>query len=358
MARIFNFSAGPATLPTEVLEIAQTELVDYQGSGMSIMEMSHRGKPYMGVQAEAEANLRELLDLPDSHAILFLQGGASFQFAMVPMNFLPPDGIADYVQSGHWAKGAVKQARKIGKVNLAADCADAQPAHLPDPDTLDLTDQAAYLHITTNETISGAQWQMMPACNAPLVADMSSDILSRPMDASRFDLIYAGAQKNLGPSGVTLVVVRKDWAAQAPESLPDILRYAAHIDKQSMYNTPPCFGIYMLMLVTRWLKRQGLETVFARNREKAALLYQAIDRSDFYRGSAAPAHRSAMNVTFRLGDEALEARFVQEAEKAGLSGLKGHRSIGGLRASIYNAFPLAGVKALVDFMQTFEQRNG
>ncbi len=358
MPRVMNFSAGPATLPPEVIEEAREQLSDYQGLGMSLLEASHRGKAYMEVHAEAGANLRDLLELPESHAILFLQGGASLQFAMVPLNFLPPDGTADYAHSGSWAGKAVAQARRIGRVHLAADCGKEMPTRVPVPEELDLTPGAAYLHLTSNETISGAQWKSFPATDAPLVADMSSDILSRPLDAERFHLIYAGAQKNLGPAGVTIVIVRKAWAESAPDTLPDILRYATHIREDSMYNTPPCFGIYIIMLVTRLLKREGLKTVFARNREKAALLYAAIDGSDFYRGTAHPGCRSDMNVTFRLPGEELEARFVKEAEAAGLSGLKGHRSVGGLRASIYNAFPIEGVEALVGFMRDFEKRCG
>lgn len=358
MSRVYNFSAGPATLPLDVLETAQAELVDYQNSGMSIMESSHRGKEYSAVQAEAGANIRELLGLSDDYDVLFLQGGASTQFAYVPLNLLTEGQTADYTDSGAWASKAIKEARKIGNVNVAAACGSDLPTRVPAPAELNLTPGAAYLHITSNETISGAQWKTFPTSDAPLVADMSSDILSRPFNAADFGLIYAGAQKNLGPSGVALVIIRKDLADRAPKSLPTMFRYATHIDKGSMYNTPPCFSIYILMLVTRWLKRFGLERMYRQNVDKAALLYDAIDATGFYRGTAALDCRSDMNVTFRLPSEELEARFVAEATAAGLKGLKGHRDVGGIRASIYNAFPVEGVSALVAFMHTFEAANG
>jgi phosphoserine aminotransferase len=358
MSRVFNFSAGPATLPLEVLQEAQAELVDYRGAGMSIMEMSHRGKEYSAVHAEALANVRELLGLPDDFEVLLLQGGASLQFAMVPMNFLSRDGVADYVNSGHWAAAAVSQARLIGQVNLAADCGKEIPTRMPEAGELRWTPGAAYAHITSNETIAGAQWKNMPVTEAPLVGDMSSDILSRPLDVAPFAMIYAGAQKNLGPAGVTLVAIRKAFAAKGSKSLPNMLRYGSYIDNQSMYNTPPCFSIYMLALTTRWLKRFGLERMHRQNREKAAKLYAAIDGSGFYRGTALKSCRSDMNVTFRLPTEELEERFCAEAAKAGLKGLKGHRSVGGIRASIYNAFPVEGVEALTSFMKDFERRCG
>ncbi|MCE9614263.1 MAG: 3-phosphoserine/phosphohydroxythreonine transaminase [Lentisphaerae bacterium] len=359
MARVYNFCAGPAVLPLEVLEEAQATLIDYRGSGMSLMECSHRGKEYMAVQDEAVANLRELLRLTDDYAVLLLQGGASGQFAMVPMNLLPPGSVADYTRSGIWAIKAIKEAKLIGKVNVAADTADALPTRVPRVDELTLTPGAAYVHLTSNETISGAQWKAFPRTDAPLVADMSSDMLSRPFDATQFGLIYAGAQKNLGPSGVTLVVVRKELAKRVPATVPMIFRYQTHIDEGSMYNTPPCFSVYILMLVTRWIKKVGLETLYRRNVDKAARLYAAIDASGgYYRGSAAKECRSDMNVTFRLPTEALEEQFAKESSAAGLKQLKGHRSVGGLRASIYNAFPVEGVDALVAFMKDFQRRNG
>jgi phosphoserine aminotransferase len=358
MARVHNFSAGPAVLPLEVLQEAQVDLVDYKGSGMSIMEMSHRGKEYDAVHNEAVANLRELLGLDDRYAVLFLQGGASLQFAMLPMNFLAAGATADYTNSGSWGSAAIKQARLVGNVNVAADCEKEVPTRVPEVRELKLTPGAAYVHITSNETISGAQWKAFPTVDAPLVADMSSDILSRPFDASRFAMIYAGAQKNLGPSGVALVVIRKDFAEKGSKSLPTMLRYQTHIDENSLYNTPPCFSIYMLALVTRWLKRVGLENMHRINREKAALIYDTVDASGFYRGTARKECRSDMNVTFRLPTVELEDLFCTQGSKAGLKGLKGHRSVGGIRASIYNAFPVDGVKALVSFMKDFEKRNG
>lgn len=358
MNRIYNFSAGPATLPLEVLEEAQKELVDYQGIGMSIMESSHRGKAYSAVHEEAIANTRELLNISDDYAILFLQGGASMQFAMLPMNFLGEGQVADYTNSGTWAAKAIKEAQRIGQVNIAADCGKEIPTRVPREEELRLTRQAAYVHVTSNETISGAQWKTFPETEAPLIADMSSDILSRPLDVTRFGMIYAGAQKNLAPAGMALVIIRKDLAQRAPETLPAMLRYATHIEENSLYNTAPCFTIYMYMLVTRWLKSTGLDVIFKRNQDKARVLYNAIDASDFYRGTALPEYRSDMNVTFRLTQEQLEPVFIKEAEAQGFSGLKGHRSVGGIRASIYNAFPAEGVDALVAFMQEFERRNG
>lgn len=359
MARVFNFSAGPATLPLEVLEEAQAELVDYKGSGMSLLEASHRGKEYDAVHEEAIANVRRLLDLTDDYAVLFLQGGASGQFAMVPWNLLGDGQVADYVNSGSWASKALKEAKLRGKVNVVADTSKDIPTRLPDPSTLRFTAGAAYVHVTSNETIAGTQWKTFPRTEAPLVSDMSSDILSRPMDANRFGLLYAGAQKNLGPAGVTLVVIRKDLAERAPESVPIIFRYKTHVDGNSLYNTPPCFSVYILMLVTRWLlARGGLEGVGRANAQKAAKIYAAIDATEFYRGTAELASRSDMNVTFRLPSEDLEKRFVEEAAAQGFKGLKGHRSVGGIRASIYNAFPAEGVDALVGFMKDFEAKNG
>jgi phosphoserine aminotransferase len=358
MSRCYNFSAGPAVLPLEVLEEVQRELLDYKGSGTSILECSHRGKAYSAVHEEAISNIRELLELSDDFAVLFLQGGASMQFAMVPLNLLGAGQTADYVNSGAWAAKALKEAGKVGSVNVAADCAEELPARMPAPDEPALTADAAYLHLTSNETISGTQWKTFPDADSPLVADMSSDILSRRFDAGRFGLIYAGAQKNLGPAGVTLVVIRKELAERAPETLPTMLRYRTHIEKGSRFNTPPCFSVYVVMLVTRWIKAFGPDALYRQNVEKAARLYAAIDGSDFYKGTAVPECRSDMNVTFRLPGEELEATFVEEAEKEGLKGLKGHRSVGGLRASIYNAFPPEGIDALVSFMQEFEKRRG
>ena len=358
MARVYNFSAGPAVLPLEALQEAQADLIDYKGSGMSVMEMSHRGKEYDALHNEAIANIKELMGLGDDYAILFLQGGASLQFAMLPMNFLGEGQTADYVNAGSWGSAAIKQARLLGNVNIAADCQKDIPTRMPSADEMKWTPGAAYSHITTNETISGAQMKVMPETGSPLIGDMSSDILSRPLDYTKFAMIYAGAQKNLGPSGVALVAIRKDFAAKGSISLPTMLRYQTHIDENSLYNTPPCFSIYMLCLTTRWLKKIGVQNMFTINRDKAQLIYDAIDASSFYRGTAKKEFRSDMNVTFRLPTEELETLFIKQASEAGMKQLKGHRSVGGIRASIYNAFPVAGVQTLVDFMKAFEKRNG
>lgn len=358
MARVYNFGAGPAVLPVEVLQEAQADLVDYKGSGMSVMEMSHRGKEYDAIHNEAVANVKELLGLSDDYAILFLQGGASLQFAMIPMNFLGEGQSADYVNAGSWGSAAVKQARLIGNVNIAADCQKDIPTRMPDASEMKWTPGAAYSHITTNETISGAQLKEIPDTGSPLIGDMSSDILSRPLDFTKFAMVYAGAQKNLGPSGVALVAIRKDFAAKGNISIPTMLRYQTYIDDNSLYNTPPCFSIYMLCLVTRWLKKVGMLNMYKINRDKAQLIYDAVDASGFYRGTAKKEFRSDMNVTFRLPSEELETLFIKQASEAGMKQLKGHRSVGGIRASIYNAFPAAGVKVLVDFMKDFEKRNG
>ena len=359
MSRIYNFCAGPAALPLEALQEAQAHLVDYKGSGMSVMEMSHRGKEYDAIHNEAAANVRELMGLGDDYSVLFIQGGASLQFAMIPMNFLGQGQVADYVNSGSWSAAAVKQARIIGNANLAADTQKEIPTRMPSAAEMTWTPGAAYSHLTTNETIAGTQLKDIPETGSPLVADMSSDILSRPRDYARFSLVYAGAQKNLGPSGLALVVIRKDFAAKGSITLPTMLKYQTYIDDNSLYNTPPCFGIYMLCLTTRWMKKMGLPKLFAQNRDKAQLIYDAIDGgSGFYRGTAQKESRSDMNVTFRLPTEELETLFIKQASEAGMKQLKGHRSVGGIRASIYNAFPVAGVEALVSFMKDFEKRNG
>jgi len=358
MSRIYNFSAGPAILPLEVLQEAQTDLADYKGSGMSVMEMSHRGKEYDAIHAEAIANARELMGLGDDYAVLFLQGGASFQFAMIPMNFLEQGQVADYVSAGSWGAAAVKQARIVGNVNLAAECQKDIPTRMPAAAEMKWTPGAAYSHVTTNETISGTQLRDIPETGSPLIADMSSDILSRPLDYAKFAMVYAGAQKNLGPSGLALVAIRKDLAAKGSITLPTMLKYQTHIDENSLYNTPPCFGIYMLGLTLRWMKRKGLANLFQQNRDKAQMLYDVIDASGYYRGTAVRESRSDMNVTFRLPTEEAEALFIKQASEAGMKQLKGHRSVGGIRASVYNAFPVAGVEALVSFMKDFEKRNG
>jgi len=359
MKRIYNFSAGPATLPTSVLEEARDELLSYQGSGMSIMEMSHRGKYYDAAHEEALANFRELLSVPEDYDILFMQGGASGQFGLVPMNLLGEGQTADYINAGAWSKKAIAEAKRIGNVNVVADTGSEIPTRQPRQEELNLTPGAAYLHCCSNETISGAQIKEFPVSDAPLVSDMSSDILSRPLDISKFGLIYAGAQKNLGPAGVTLVIVRKDLMERAPDTIPAIFQYKSHAAANSLLNTPPTFGIYLLSLVTRWLKDQGgLAAMTEINDRKSNALYSAIDASEFYTGTAVPENRSTMNVTFRLPTEELEAEFIKQAAAKDMDGLKGHRSVGGVRASIYNAFPEEGVDALISFMKEFEAANG
>jgi len=359
MSDIYNFSAGPAVLPKPVLEEAQQDLLNFGESGISIMESSHRSKEYIAVQDEAEANLKKLLNIPDNYSVLFLQGGATGQFAMVPMNLLHDGKTADYTNSGAWGKKAIKEAQQVGNVNIAADCGDVRPCRVPTVEELNLTDGAAYLHLTSNETISGAQWKSFPTVDAPLVVDMSSDILSRELDISQFGIVYAGAQKNLGPSGVTIAIVRNDLAEAAPTNIPNIYRYQTHIDNGSMFNTPPCFSVYLVMLVTRWLEAQGGVAAMQQiNERKAAALYDCIDSTEFYTGAADVAYRSLMNVTFTLPTEDLDKEFASQADAAGMKNLKGHRSVGGLRASIYNAFPEAGVGVLVDFMKEFERTHG
>ena len=358
--RVHNFGAGPAVLPEPVLEEAQRDLMALPGVGMSVLEISHRSAAFERILGQAEADLRALTGLPDDYHVLFLQGGASLQFAMVPMNLLPPGGVADYALTGSWAKKAAAEAERFGRVNVCATTEDDGFARVPAPAELRRTAGAAYLHVTSNNTIAGTQWPALPAAEgAPLVVDASSDLLSRPLPLEGLGLLYGGAQKNLGPAGVTVVVVRKDLAERGPDTLPSTLRYAVAARHGSRYNTPPVFAIYLAGLVLRWLRDEGgLTAVDARNRRKAGLLYDAIDRSGFYRGAADPASRSLMNVTFRLRDEVLEPRFLEQAAAAGLAGLKGHRSVGGIRASIYNAFPEAGVAALVDLMAEFERVHG
>lgn len=360
-SRAYNFNAGPAALPLEVLQQAQEQFVDFEGSGMSLMEMSHRGKTYEAVHFEAEKLLRELLAIPEGYQVLFLQGGASTQFAMVPMNLMSPGRKAAYVHTGAWAAKAIKEAKQFGEVAIAASTEADGFMRIPSPDELAIPDNAAYVHLTSNETIGGTQWTEYPDTGAvPLVADMSSDILCRPLNVAPFGLIYAGAQKNLGPSGVTIVIIREDLIRQPSMTVPTMLQYATHAKSGSLYNTPPTFAIYMVNLVLKWLKNKGGAEAMERiNKEKAGLLYDAIDGSGgFYRGCAQPGSRSIMNVTFRLENEELEKLFVKESEAAGFAGLKGHRDVGGLRASIYNAVPLESVRALVDFMRDFQRRNG
>jgi phosphoserine aminotransferase len=358
--RIFNFSAGPAVLPLEVLEEAQRDLVSLPGVGMSVLEISHRSKPFDEIIQGCEADLRTLASIPKDHHVLFLQGGASLQFSMVPMNLLPAGSSADYVVTGSWSEKAVKEAKRVGGVKIAASTQSENYSRVPKQEELKLDPNAAYVHITTNNTIYGTEFPYTPDTGSvPLVADTSSDMFSRPLEMSKYALIYAGAQKNLAPAGLTLVIVRDDLVKRTPSTLPTMLQYGVHVENQSLYNTPPVFAIYIMRLVLKWiLKEGGLAAMERRNKAKADKLYAEIDRTGYYRGHAHTDSRSRMNVTFRLPSEDLDKQFAKEATAAGLDGLKGHRSVGGMRASIYNAFPDAGVDALVDFMRHFESRNG
>lgn len=358
--RIYNFSAGPAVLPVSVLERAQWEMLSLPGVGMSVMEISHRSKTFDEIIGRAESGLRDLLAIPDNYHLLFLQGGASLQFSMLALNLLPAGGSADYIITGSWGKKAFKEAKRCGVVNVAANMADGGFTRIPDAAEISLNANASYVHITTNETIEGVQWKREPDVGAvPLVADASSDILSRSIPMEKYGLIYAGAQKNMGPSGVTLVILRDDLLRQIPEGLHTMLDYRTQVENKSLYNTPNTWGIYIISLVCEWLQEKGgLPAMQRENDQKAALLYEAIDATDFYRGHADLACRSTMNVTFRLPAEELEKKFASEATAQGLDGLKGHRSVGGIRASIYNAFPKEGVEALVSFMKEFERKNG
>ena len=360
MERIYNFSAGPAVLPQEVLEQARDEMLNWQGCGMSVMEMSHRGKEFMGIAAQAEADLRELMAIPANYKVLFLQGGASTQFAMVPMNLLRGKKSADYVNTGEWSKKAIKEAKKYGAVNVAVSSEDANFSYAPTQDKWKLDADAAYVHYTPNETIGGVEFNWIPDTgNVPLVADMSSNILSRVIDVNKFGLIYAGAQKNIGPAGLTIVIVRDDLIGETLAGTPSMMDYKIHAENDSMYNTPPTYGIYVAGLVFRWLKRNGgLAKMEALNIAKAKILYDCLDATDFYNCPTAKENRSRMNVPFTLKDPSLDEAFLKEAKARGLVQLKGHRSVGGMRASIYNAMPIDGVKALVTLMNDFEKAHG
>jgi phosphoserine aminotransferase len=359
--RIHNFSAGPAVLPEPVLRKAQEAIWNVAGSGIGIVEHSHRGKVFDRILDEAERACRDLAGIPDNYRVLFLQGGASLQFSMVPMNLLPADRTADYLLTGVWAQKAVKEAKILsGKVHIAASSEATNFDRIPKPDEIRWSANPVYAHITTNNTVYGTQWRTEPALPAgvPLVADTSSDMYSRPIDVRKYGLIYAGAQKNLGPSGVVLVIIRDDLVEAGPKTLPTMLQYRTYAAERSLYNTPPTFGIYVMGEVFKWIQGQGGLTAMAQHNEaKARLLYDYIDGSDFFRGTVQPDSRSLMNVCFRAPTEELEARFVAEATKRGLDGLKGHRSVGGMRASIYNACPRAAVEALVAFMKEFEMAN-
>ena len=358
--RIFNFSSGPAVLPVPVLEQVQRDLIALPGVGMSVMEISHRSTTFEAIIGAAEADIRALAGVPDNYKILFLQGGASLQFSMLPMNLLPEGGTADYVMSGYWADKAAKEAKKVGTVHETGSTKGDNYCRIATDEEIQLTPGAAYVHMTANNTIEGTEWHRLPKVgDAPLVNDASSDIFSRPIDVGKHGLIYAGAQKNLGPSGVTLVIIREDLLARSRKDLHTMLSYAVQAENGSMYNTPPAFGVYVLGLVVRWLlDNGGLPAIAAVNQRKAGKLYAELDRTGFWRPTAQNESRSLMNVTFRLAGEDLENRFVKESTAAGFDGLKGHRSVGGMRASIYNAFPEAGIDQLVEFMREFERTNG
>ena len=359
MSRIYNFSAGPAMLPEEVLQQAREEMLEWQGSGMAVMEMSHRGKEFMSIAAQAEADLRELLAVPTNYKVLFLQGGASSQFAMVPLNLLQGKTGADYINTGMWSKKAIDEAKRYCTVNVAASSEATKYTTIPPQAEWQLKADAAYVHYTPNETIGGVEFNWVPETGeVPLVADMSSTLLSRPIDVSKFGVIYAGAQKNIGPAGLTVVIVREDLLGKAQSSTPSMFDYKIHADADSMYNTPPTYAWYLAGLVFEWLKQQGGLTGMAEiNKRKAKKLYDAIDQSSFYSNPVDPACRSWMNVPFTLADAELDKPFLEQAGKRGLKSLKGHRSVGGMRASIYNAMPEAGIDALVSFMQEFEKEH-
>jgi phosphoserine aminotransferase len=358
--RVYNFSAGPAVLPLPVLEQAQRDLVALPGVGMSVMEISHRSKTFDEIIQGAEADMRALAGIPPNYKVLFLQGGASLQFSMVPMNLLTPGTTADYILTGDWGKKALKEAKRVGATHVAATTEDGNFKRIPRQEEIKLTPGAAYVHMTSNNTIHGTEWAYRPETGAaPLVCDASSDMYSRPIDVAHYGLIYAGAQKNLGPSGVTVVIVRDDLLARSADSLPTMLNLKTQAENGSMYNTPPVFGIYILRLVLQWLKGAGgLDAIEKVNIRKADKLYAELDRTGFWKPHADKGSRSRMNVTFKLPSEELEKTFVKESTAAGFDGLKGHRSVGGMRASIYNAFPEAGIDALVQFMKEFERKHG
>ena len=360
MARVHNFAAGPAVLPEPVLEQAAQEMLDWHGSGTSVIEMSHRGKEFIGIAAQAESDLRELMALPGNYKVLFLQGGATLHFAAVPMNLLRGRKSADYVNTGEWSKKAIKEAKRYCVVNVAASSEDRNFSYAPKQSGWKLDPGAAYVHVCTNETIGGVEFHWVPDTgNVPLVADMSSHILSRPIDVSKYGLIYAGAQKNIGPAGLAIVIVRDDLIGAASPATPSVLDYKAQAEADSMLNTPATYSVYVAGLVFRWLKQLGgLPEMERMNRAKAAVLYDFLDQTEFYLSPVAREDRSLMNVPFRLRNEALDAEFLKQAQARGLRELKGHRSVGGMRASIYNAMPLAGVNALVDFMREFQAKHG
>jgi phosphoserine aminotransferase len=359
--RIYNFSAGPAILPEDVLKEAQENLFSLPGVGMSVLEISHRSKTFDDIINQAKADIKTLLNISDDYAVLFLQGGASLQFSMIPLNIIPPKNKADYINTGAWAKKAIKEAKRVGAINVAATTEETTFNRIPNQDELKLDPDASYVHFTSNNTIYGTQWQTEPAVgNVPLVCDASSDIFHKKIDVNKYAIIYAGAQKNMGPAGVTMVIFRKDLLERSSDNLHTMLNYKTHVEKGSMYNTPNTFGIYIIGLVAKWLLNNGgLDKMYETNKHKAGLLYQFIDESGgYYKGHAEKDSRSLMNIPFNLPNEELEKKLIAEALAAGFSGLKGHRSVGGLRASIYNAFPTKGVEDLVSFMKDFQQKNG
>lgn len=356
--RIYNFSPGPAMLPLEVLQQAAGDVLNFDNSGIGICEISHRSKEFMNVAAQAEKLLRELLEIPDNYKVLFLQGGASSQFFMIPMNLLGSGKKATYLNTGTWSKKSIKEAKLFGEIDVAYSSEEEKFNRVPQDSEYTVADDSEYLYFVSNNTIYGTQFATMPESEKMLISDMSSDILSRPIDVSKFGIIFAGAQKNMGPSGVTTVIIREDLLDRTPENIPTMLKYKTHADKDSMFNTPPTFPIYIVGKVLKWLKDNGgIKAMEERNREKAQQVYEVIDASDYYRGHVEKASRSMMNIAFNLPTPELEAKFIAEAAGQGLNGLKGHRSIGGCRASIYNAFPMEGITKLVEFMKEFEKNN-
>ena len=359
MARVYNFSAGPSMLPEEVLRTAAEEMMEYGNSGQSVMEMSHRSKEYQAIFDETEANLREIMNIPDNYAVLFLQGGASTQFAMVPLNLMTKNGKADYIITGQWANKAYKEAARYGAAREVASSKDKTFSYIPKTTAADFDPEADYVHICMNNTIYGTKYHTLPETgDVPLVADISSCILSEPIDVTKFGMLYAGAQKNVAPAGVTIVIIRKDLIGNAMDITPTMLNYATHSENGSMFNTPPCYAIYIAGLTFKWIKKMGgLEKMKEINEKKAKILYDFLDNSKLFKGTVVPEDRSLMNVPFVTGDEELDAKFVAEAKKAGFVNIKGHRSVGGMRASIYNAMPVEGVEKLVEFMKKFEEEN-
>lgn len=360
MSRVYNFSAGPATMPEWVLKTAANEMMEYGNSGQSVMEMSHRSREYEEIIKTCEQSLRGLMNIPDNYKVLFLQGGASTQFAMIPLNLMTKNKKADYVTTGQWSKKAMAEAKRYGKINEVASSADKTFSYIPDIDSMQFDPEADYVHITLNNTIYGTKWPKLPETgDVPLVADFSSCALSEPIDVSRFGVLYAGAQKNMGPAGLTVVIVREDLVGDTQEGAPTMLKYSTHSENDSMYNTPPTYSVYLCGLVAKWLEQEvgGLEKMKELNEKKAAVLYTYLDNSKMFKATVEPSSRSLMNIPFVTGNDELDKKFISQSKAAGFVNIKGHRSVGGMRASIYNAMPIEGVKALVGFMKKFEQEN-